>query len=553
MGVPEPFAVDFDTLGDLAEAWIKRHCRIPDGFHRGKPFVLSDWQFECVAQHYRIRPGIVFDPENPPKNEAFVHRRSQIVAPQKTGKGPMSAAVVALEACGPSLFAGWAAGGEAYLCSEHGCPCGWGEDDAGDAFVYGAGEPLGWRHPSPLIQLTATSEDQVANVYRPLTAMIRLGPLRDLMAVREGFIRITGLSEDENMDRIDVVTASANARLGNPISFALQDETGLYTRSNRMVNVAETQRRGAAGMGGRTMETTNCWDPSQDSVAQRTYESTRSDIFRFYKPPPAHLSYRNKRERAQIHRHVYAGSPWVNLDSIEAEAAELLELDPAQAERFFGNRVVSGHGSWLPDGVWSGRLLEPLTVPAGAEIALGFDGSEVDDWTVIRAETRDGHQFTPTYGPDSRPTLWNPAEWGGRIPRSEVAAAVDELCSRYRVARMYCDPREWQSEIESWALKHGEKVVVEWATYRIVQMHAALERMVTDLAWMTHDGCKATDIHIGNARKLARPGERYLLGKPSQTQKIDAAMGSVLAHEAASDARISEWSKPVTQSFAWMT
>jgi hypothetical protein len=39
----------------------------------------------------------------------------------------------------------------------------------------------------------------------------------------------------------------------------------------------------------------------------------------------------------------------VNLDSIEAEAAELMETDPAQAERFFGNRAVAGHGSWLPE------------------------------------------------------------------------------------------------------------------------------------------------------------------------------------------------------------
>ena len=61
------------------------------------------------------------------------------------------------------------------------------------------------------------------------------------------------------------------------------------------------------------------------------------------------------------------------------------------------------------------------------DICLGFDGSDSDDWTCIRAETRDGFQFTPTYGPDNLPTLWDPAEHGGRIPRSEVDAAVAEL------------------------------------------------------------------------------------------------------------------------------
>jgi hypothetical protein len=69
---------------------------------------------------------------------------------------------------------------------------------------------------------------------------------------------------------------------------------------------------------------------------------------------------------------------------------------------------------------------------------------------------------------------------------------------------------------------------------------------VTDLTSgaLTHDGCPITNLHVGNARKLAKPGDRYILGKPSQAQKIDAAVTSVLAHEAAADARLAGWGKP---------
>jgi phage terminase large subunit-like protein len=76
-------------------------------------------------------------------------------------------------------------------------------------------------------------------------------------------------------------------------------------------------------------------------------------------------------------------------------------------------------------------------------------------------------------------------------------------------------------------------------------MHSALERTVTDLVTgaLTHDACPITAIHVGNARKLAKPGDRYILGKPSQKQKIDAAVASVLAHEAAADARAAGWGK----------
>jgi len=187
--------------------------------------------------------------------------------------------------------------------------------------------------------------------------------------------------------------------------------------------------------------------------------------------------------------------------------------------------------------------------PARLDVCLGFDGSTSSDWTGIRAETYDGWQFTPRYGPDRRPTVWNPADSGGRIPRGEVHAAVDELFRVCRVERMYCDPRDWQTEIDGWALEHGDEHVLMWDTgrgsTRVPQVHDMLERFLTDLTTgaLTHDECAITAEHIANARKIARPGDRYILAKPagSEDQKIDMAMASALAHEAASDARAAGW------------
>ncbi|MCW2870881.1 hypothetical protein, partial [Actinacidiphila oryziradicis] len=354
-----------------------------------------------------------------------------------------------------------------------------------------------------------------------------------------------------NDGRIDVVTSSAQSRLGNPITFAMQDESGLYNVTNKMIRVAETQRRGAAGMGGRTMETTNAWDPSEDSVAQRTSESQRPDIFKFHELAPSSLSYRNKAERRKIHRFVYAGSRHVDLDAIEAEAAELLEKDPAQAERFFGNRIVSGSGTWLDRDKWDARE-QPRDVPDKTRIVLGFDGSDVDDWTGIRAETLDGYQFTPTFGPDRLPTIWNPADYGGQVPRLEVDAALDELMGRYDVVRVYADPPEWDTEVDTWSAKYGDKKVLRWYTRRIVQMHQAAERVITDVtkaeSVFRHDGCEITSKHIANTRKAARPGKRYVLTKASKPQKIDLAVCSVLAHEAAGDAIAAGLAKPKKSS-----
>ncbi|MFD9905622.1 hypothetical protein [Streptomyces sp. NPDC059063] len=521
------FVVDFPTLWIVPD-WIEAHCPVPDGFRAGEPLELYPWQLWCTVNHYRVKPEATRGQLAP----AFHYRRSQVVAPQKTGKGPWSATLVLAEAAGPVVFNGWARGGERYRCADHGCGCGWWSE-------YEPGEPMGTPWPTPLIQLTATSEDQVANVYRPLQAMVKQGPLAEQLRVGEEFVRIG------DRGRIDVVTSSALSRLGNPITAAVQDETGTWTEANKLRRVAETQRRGLAGMGGRALETTNSWDPSEDSVAQRTSEAKARDIFKYHPQAPKTLSYGNKRDRRKIHATVYAGSTHVDLDAIEAEAVELMEKDPAQAERFFGNRCVAGSAGWLGGTKWAAKA-KPRRVRAYTRIVLGFDGSDMDDWTAIRAETMDGYQFTPVFGANDEPTIWNPADYGGQVPRAEVRAAMDQLMARYDVVRLYADPPYWDTEVDEWVDLYGEERVIRWYTRRMIQMHAACERLKTDVvkrntggtaraASFTHDGCPLTESHVANTRMAERPSGLYVLRKASPAQKIDACVASVLAHEALGD------------------
>ncbi|WDF32238.1 terminase [Arthrobacter agilis] len=336
---PSEFVVDFPTLGFLAADYIEAHCIVPKGFKRGLPFTMADWQLWCTLNHYRVKPTALWRPEDPMLATAFHNRRSQVVAPQKTGKGPWSAAMVCNEATGPSLFAGWAQAGDVYDCADDDCHCGF-------IYEYSQGEPKGMRRPDPEIQLLAASEDQVRNVYGPLQEMVKGGPLAQMMRVGEEFIRIN------DGGRIDPITSSALSRLGNPITYANMDETGTYTDRNKLKGVARTMRRGLAGMGGRAVETTNSWDPSENSTAQNTYEAAAADIFRFFRQPPPNLKFKNNADRRKILRYVYEGSTWVDLDGIEAEALELMEKDPQEAERFFGNILSQGKGAWMPEGLW---------------------------------------------------------------------------------------------------------------------------------------------------------------------------------------------------------
>lgn len=541
---PSGYVVDFPTLW-VAIDWTEAHCIVPDRDQKGRPFIHYEYQLWFSVNWYRVKPKATVGQ----LATAFHSRRAQLVGPQKYGKGPIAAALVVAQARGPVVFDGWAVGGEVYACANNGCGCGW-------EYTYRPGEPMAKPWATPLIQLTGTSDDAIdKNAYGYVKAMLRYGPLADQVTVGEEFTRLP------NDGQIETVTSSALSRLGNPIIFALQDETGTYTDTNKLRKVAETQRRGAAGMGGRSIETTNPWDPGEDSVAQRTHESRRPDIFKFWRNPDAEptllrddgtpFRFTVKRERRKILEFVYAGAPHVDLDGIDAEALELMEKDPGQAERFFGNRALSGHGAWCVPERWTDRA-KPQAVTPGTQVVGGFDGSDTDDWTGFRLETRGGYQFTPTF-PDGRPMVWDPAKYDGQVPRGEVNAGMAHIVATYAVVRLYADPPYWESECDAWAELYGEDRIIRWYTKRATQMHSAAERLHVDLgkadSGFWHDGCEFTEKHVLAAHKTPRPSAdqpgRYILRKPGDGRKIDMAIPSILAHEAWGDVTASPDGWPV--------
>jgi hypothetical protein len=241
---------EFPSLGWLVGEWIESHCVIPDREHGGEPYMLTDEMWTFLAHHYRLKLGA----QDGQLATAFAYRRSILVRPQKWGKGPLTAALICAEAIGPTVFAGFDADGE----------------------------PVGKPRQTPRIQIAATTDDQTGNVYGHLVPMIQRGPLADLIP-DAGLTRV--LLPDGG--KVEPVTSKAS-RLGAPISFAVMDETGIWTRENKGHDLAKTLRRGLAGMGGRSVETTNAWNPAELSTAQMGYEAKAQDIYRDYRPPPAH-------------------------------------------------------------------------------------------------------------------------------------------------------------------------------------------------------------------------------------------------------------------------
>ena len=532
-----------DAVMFVAPDWIEAHCVIPDGFRAGEPFELYNYQLRYFAAFYTVRGSVEFNPSNPVLGPAFVYSRGILVGPQKLGKGPHTASHVCLEGVGPALFAGWAGKDDGYACSDHGCGCGWERP-------YEPGEPMGMSWPTPLIQITATSEEQTDNIYDALRPMIDRGPLSDVIPkTGEEFIRLPGGG------RIDTVTSSATSRLGQRVTFVPQDEVGLWTKLNKMAKVADTQYRGLSGMGGRASLTTNAWDPTERSVAQVEYESTAPDIYRQFTKPPADLSYANKRDRAKIHRVVYdpdtlrENGGHIDLDSIESEAAKLVAKDLPQAQRFYGNIIVSGGGQAVDPVAWAAKATATVPEP-GTRIGLGFDGSVSNDSTVLVGCTTDGALF-PIGIWDRPKTSQGTPDGSWRVPRLEVAEKVKWAFETFDVGRMFGDPPKWETELDAWADEYrlptgsaaeAERVLL-FDTFQHVKFARCVDRFLTGVVEgdLTHTGDDGLTGHVLAAvrkrvRATADEGDNrslFVFVKPDDGRKIDGAIAAVLAYEAA--------------------
>jgi len=99
------------------------------------------------------------------------------------------------------------------------------------------------------------------------------------------------------------------------------DETHLWTEASGGHDLAATMKRNLAGMSGRFVEVTNAYDPSENSVGQRTHQAAAKDIRLDWRPSPdPTVSLENKGELRRALKHCYGDSRWVDIDRIVADA-----------------------------------------------------------------------------------------------------------------------------------------------------------------------------------------------------------------------------------------
>src|SRR3989304_2916439 len=82
-----------------------------------------------------------------------------------------------------------------------------------------------------------------------------------------------------------------------------------------------------------------------------------------------------------------------------------------------------------------------------------------------RAAGRPGRATRPSAalgGAPRRPSAATPPGWA--VPRRDVHDVLADLFARFEVVRLFADPWGWRDELDGWAQRYGEGVVLALPT-----------------------------------------------------------------------------------------
>lgn len=526
----------FPSLGyDIAD-WMAENLAAPDG-DEYSPFEVTREQLEFLVRLYELDP----------QTGARVKHRAVLQRPRGWGKSPFLAAIACAEALAPVLFDGWDA----------------------------SGQPVGreWATKmTPLVLVTAVTEEQTANTWSPLLEMLRNGPVVDNYRIdpMDTFVAL-------ERGRIESRTSSARSAKGARAVAAIMDQTEEWVAGNGGVRFAQVLRNNATKIGGVTIESPNAFTPGENSVAEQSavfWEQIKSGEFQ---------KLTESRSLLYSHREAPADTDPADFDSLVAGlrvaygdssdhpdgcvlhdppcapgwapiariASDFYDTsnDPQVMRSDFLNQITHAADSWLSQPELRAIENAEIVVSKNDPVVLGFDGSrgrsksKPDATALVGCRVSDGHLFNLG--------VWEPPDGPGEatwvLSELEVEAAVREAFDKYRVVGFYADPAMWEGRVATWGAKYLRTLRVKAsqdnpvafntrAISKVVQGFDALHSAIVN-GEITYDGSRPLTRHFLNARRqkvrsgivLRKPNNDYLA-------KIDAAYAAMLAYTCRLDA-----------------
>jgi phage terminase large subunit-like protein len=240
----------------------------------------------------------------------------------------------------------------------------------------------------------------------------------------------------------------------------------------------------------------------------------------------------------------------------EKMAAALRKTPEADYKTKRLNVWVSTAKTWLPDGAWEKCARPDITIPAGAEVTLGFDGSFNNDCTgLIVVWVPEELRFDPN-APEHADLddaekqrkfeelnagvrlphvdvvkLWEKPHDAGpdwTVPILEAEQAIRDACRTWTVREIAVDPARWARSYD--VLESEGLPVVDYpqSPARMVPATGRFYEGVMNQRF-THSGDPRLARHIANAvTKVTTRGVMIFKDAKGSPRKIDLAVASII-------------------------
>lgn len=212
------------------------------------------------------------------------------------------------------------------------------------------------------------------------------------------------------------------------------------------------------------------------------------------------------------------------------------------------NQWVSTAQAWLPAGAWDECAAEGQTIPDGAEVVLGFDGSFNNDSTalvVVSCPEGDGKPFVDVVAAWEKPTDAG-QDWS--VPIVDVEAEIRAACRRWQVREIVCDPFRWARTYQILEAEGLPIVEFPQSPSRMVPATQRFYEAVMNQT-VTHSGDPRLARHLANCvLRTDSRGSRLSKDAKGSPRKIDLAVSAVMALErACQEPEVA----PTPQFFSW--
>jgi hypothetical protein len=513
------------TLGWEAIHWSTKYLKQPDGQYAGERWEFIESQVRWELLWYALRA-----------DGRWLYYHGVRRHPKGAGKSPFAAVSSLIELLAPVRLARF------------------------DKRVLGGclGRPVSM----PLVQIAATSQDQAnVNTMRMVQALL---PAKS--RIRNDYDVETGktIFHVPGGGQLMIITSSPTTEEGALTTFAILDQTESFLPNNGGVSLSEVLDRNVGKSGNRMIETSNAWQPGKESVAETTFDTWVAQeegrlrgegkiLYDSRMAPPIDWD-----DEDSIQRGVdaaYGDAYFVDTKDIVQNRILSPKTPLDVSKRFYLNWPTAAQDAWTTQQNWVRLVDTDFELEDGDNIAMGFDGSRVNDATaLIGCHIETGYTFSLG--------IWETENGTRPIPVDEVNAAVSLARQRWKVRAFFADVNEWEEHTKIswrrlflegedderldeadglyiWAVPGGrDPQPVAWdMRSHVGEFTHACEMVLSEIEsnppGFRHDGDSFLGRHVANARR--RPNRWGIsIGKeaPKSVNKIDACVAMIMARHA---------------------